>query len=110
MENKIISEDSIKIILDRILNEEAVKVKRDEYAKIQFKIDELQTSLNETIKELRKLEDSIPSGLKGVMGGKVNNLSTNLYSSQKIISELKEKVKKHKRASFAQQIEEKKKK
>lgn len=110
MENKIISEDSIKTILDKILNEEAMKVKRDEYAKMQFKIDELQASLNETIKELRKLQDSIPGGLKGVMSGKVNNLSTNLYGSQKIIAQLKDKIKTHKRASFTQQVEEKKKK
>lgn len=110
MENKVISEDSIKTILDKILNEEAMKVKRDEYAKMQFKIDELQNSLNETIKELRKLQDAVPNGLKGIMSSKINNLSSNLYGSQKLISQLKEKIKTHKRASFAQQVDEKKKK
>lgn len=110
MEKNIITESVIKTILDGILNEEASKVKREEYNKIQFKIDELQNSLNDTIRELRKLQDSIPGGLKGVMSGKVNNLANNLYGSQKVISQLKEKVKIHKRSSFNQQIEEKKKK
>lgn len=110
MNKNVITENEIKTILENILNEEASKVKREEYTRVQFKMDELHNSLNETIKELRKLQDSIPGGLKGVMSGRVNGLSTNLHDSQKLITQLKEKIKIHKRASFAQQIEEKKKK
>jgi hypothetical protein len=108
MEKNIISENTIKTILDRVLIEEAAKLKRDEYNKVQFKIDELTSSLNETVKELRKLQDSIPSGLKGVMSGKMTSISNNLSSSQKLISELKEKVRNYKRTAFAQQVAERK--
>ncbi len=108
MDKNIITENTIKVILESILNEEASKVKREEYARVQFKIDELQASLSETIKELRKLQDSIPGGLKGVVSGRINGLSTNLVNSQKLIVQLKDKIKTHKRASFAQQVEEKK--
>lgn len=110
MENNIISENTIKTVLDKILNEEAIKLKRDEYNKVQFKIDELNSALNETIKELRKLQDAIPGGLKGVMSGKVTSISNNLTTSQKMVSQLKEKVKNYKRTAFTQQVEERKKK
>jgi hypothetical protein len=110
MENNIISENTIKTVLDKILNEEAIKLKREEYNKVQFKIDELNSSLNETIKELRKLQDAIPGGLKGVMTSKVTNISNNLSTTQKLITQLKEKVKNYKRTAFTQQVEERKKK
>ena len=110
MENNIISENTIKTVLDKILNEEAVKLKREEYNKVQFKIDELTSSLNETIKELRKLQDAIPGGLKGVMVSKVTNISNILSTTQKLITQLKEKVKNYKRTAFTQQVEERKKK
>ena len=106
----MISEEMVKEMLEKVLNEETRKVKREEYTRIQFKMDELTNSLNETIKELRKLQDSVPGGLKGIMAGKINTISSNLYGSQKIISQLKDKIRTYKRASFTQQAEEKKKK
>jgi hypothetical protein len=109
MEKKIIFEDNIKTILDRIINEEVSKVKRDEFARVQFKIDELQSSLNETVKELRKLQDSVPSGLKTVATGRINGISQNLTSAQKLITQLKEKIKLYKKSQYSQQIDEKKK-
>jgi uncharacterized protein YukE len=109
MENKIISESKIKEVLAQILNEEVSKVKREEFARVQFKIDELQTSLNETVKELRKLQDSIPGGLKTISNGRLSGISQNLSSAQKLISQLKDKIKQHKKSLYAQQIEEKKK-
>jgi hypothetical protein len=108
MDKNMISEERVKEILEKVLNEETQKVKRDEYARIQFKMDELAASLSETIKELRKLQDSVPNGLKGVVSGKVNSISNNLYGSQKLLTQLKDKVKSYKRASLAQQVEEKK--
>ena len=109
MEKKIIFEDNIKTILNRIINEEVSKVKRDEFARVQFKIDELQNSLNETVKELRKLQDSVPGGLKTVAAGRIHGISQNLSSAQKLITQLKDKIKLYKKTLYNQQIEEKKK-
>ena len=104
--HNIISEEKIKEILSKILNEE--KVSRQEYNRVQFKLDDLSASLNETIKELRKVEDSLPTGLKGAVGGKLSTLMSTLTSSQKTISSVKEKVKTLKRGAFTQQVDEKK--
>lgn len=109
MENKIILEETIKEVLDRVLNEEVSKVKREEFARVQFKIDELQNSLNETVKELRKLQDSVPSGLKTITNGRLSGISQNLSSAQKLITQLKEKIKLYKKSLYTQQVEEKKK-
>jgi len=109
MENKIISENVIKSVLDQLLNEEVSKVKREEFSRVQFKMDELQGSLNETIKEFRKLQDSIPGGLKTVTNGRINGIGSGLVNAQKLLSQLKDKVKSHKRSVFTQQVEEKKK-
>jgi hypothetical protein len=109
MENKLINEDNVKIILTNILNEEASKVSRYEFSRVQFKIEELQNSMNETIKELRKLEDSIPSGLKTLSNGRVLSISSNLNNAQKMLSQFKEKVKQHKKSIYNQQVDEKKK-
>jgi hypothetical protein len=109
MEKPIIIENIVKDKIFEILNEEVSKVKRDDFARVQFKIEELQNSLNETIKELRKLEDCIPNGLKTISNGRMSGVSSNLYGAQKLLSQLKDKVRQHKRALYTQQIEEKKK-
>lgn len=109
MENKIISETTIKSVLDKILSEEVSKVKREDFNRVQFKIEELENSLNETIKELRKLEDSIPNGLKTVSNGRISGMSNNLSNTQKLITQLKDKIKQHKKNLLTQQTEEKKK-
>jgi hypothetical protein len=109
MEKPIIIENIVKNKIFEILNEEVSKVKRDDFARVQFKIEELQNSLNETIKELRKLEDCIPNGLKTVSNGRMSGISSNLLNTQKLLSQLKDKIRQHKRALYSQQIEEKKK-
>ena len=93
MEKNIISENQIKEVLVKILSEQTSKVSRQEFSKVQFKIDELQNSLNETIKELRKLDDSIPSGLKTISNARISGISSNLSAAQKIVIQLKDKVK-----------------
>jgi predicted nucleic acid-binding Zn-ribbon protein len=108
MEKGILTENKVKEVLNRILNEETSKVKRDDYNRIQFKIEELQNSLNDTIREFRKMEDSIPGGLKTVTNGRISGISSNLMETQKLISQLKDKLKQHKRNSFSQQVDEKK--
>lgn len=109
MGDKIISENTIKKVLDQILSEEVSKVKREDFARVQFKIDELQNSLNETLKEFRKLQDSVPGGLKTITNGRLNGISQSLSSAQKLTVQLRDKIKLFKRSLYAQQVDEKKK-
>ena len=109
MEKIIITENQVKDILDKVLMEETSKVSRNEFSRVQFKIEELQNSLNETVRELRKLEDSIPSGLQNLTKSRVSMISSNLTNSQKLLSVVKEKIRNYKRSLYSQTIEEKKK-
>ena len=109
MENKIISENVVKSVLDKVLTEEVSKIKRDEFNRVQFKIEELQNSLNETLKEFRKLEESVPSGLRTITNGRMVSISNNLSNTQKLVSQLKDKIRQYKRSIHSQQVEEKKK-
>lgn len=109
MKKGIISENDIKNALFSILNEEVSKVKREDYARTQYKIEELQNSLNEAIKDFRKLEETLPEGLKTVANGRISSISNNLTDAQKLISQLKDKIRHHKKKSYTQQVEEKKK-
>ena len=109
MEKQIITENQVKDILDKVIMEQTSKVSRNEFSRVQFKIEELQNSLNETVKELRKLEDSIPGGLQTLTKSRVSVISSNLTNSQKILSILKDKVRQYKRSLYSQSIEEKKK-
>lgn len=109
MKNEIISENTIKSLLNDILSEETSKVRREEFNRVQFKIEELQNSLNETMREFRKLEDSVPNGLKTICNGRITGVSNNLSNAQKLISQLKDKIRQHKKSLYSQQVEEKKK-
>jgi hypothetical protein len=109
MEKRIISEIKVNEVLHQILSEETSKVKREEFTRVQFKIEELQNSLSETMKEFRKLEDSIPNGLKTLSNGRISGISNNLSNAQKLIVQLKDKIKQYKKSSFTQQVDEKKK-
>ena len=109
MEKQIITENQVKDILDKVLMEQTSKVSRNEFSRVQFKIEELQNSLNETVKELRKLEDSIPSGLQTLTKSRVSMISSNLTNSQKFLSIVKDKIRNYKRSLYSQPIEEKKK-
>jgi len=104
----VITEEQVKDALNKVLINESSKVKREEFAKVQFKIEELENSLSETMKEFRKLQDSVPDGLKVISGGRISGISSSLMNAQKLITQLKEKVKQHKRNLYLQQIEEKK--
>lgn len=108
MENNIF-ENEVKKILGKVLNEEVSKVSRQDFNRVQFKIEELQNSLSETTKELRKLQDSIPNGLKNVTNGRISSISTDLSNSQKLLIQLKDKVRQYKKTLYLQTIEEKKK-
>lgn len=105
----MITENKIKDILNKVLLEETSKVRRDDYNRIQYKIEELQNSLNETLKEFRKVSDSLPDGLKTISNGRISGISSSLSNAQKLIAQLKDKIKQHKRSTFSHSVEEKKK-
>lgn len=109
MKNTIITENIVKGLLHQVLKEETSKVKREDFSRVQYKIEELQNSLNDTVKELGKLESSIPEGLKTVSNGRVKGISDNLSNAQKLITQLKDKIRQHKKRTFSQQVDEKKK-
>jgi len=109
MENNIINEEIIRNTLMKVINEDTSKVSRQDFNKVQFKIEELQNSLGETIKELRKLGDSVPEGLKTVSSSRISQISKNLMETNKIINQLKEKIRQYKKNLYSQNIEEKKK-
>ena len=109
MEKQNITEKQVKNILDKVLMEETSKVSRNEFSRVQFKIEELQNSLNETVRELRKLEDSIPGGLQNLTKSRISMISSNLTNSQKLLVVVKEKIRNYKRSLYSQTIEEKKK-
>lgn len=104
MENNLITEEKVKEVLSKILNEE--KVSRNDYSRVQFKLDEISSSLSDTIKEVRKLEDSIPMGLKSPIGGKVSSIMGGLNATFKSVELLKQKVKQLKKAAFTQIVPE----
>jgi hypothetical protein len=106
---KLIIEDEIKNILNKILTEETSKVSRYEFSRVQFKIEETENSLNETIKEFRKLQDSIPTGLKKITSNRLGEISSHLNESKKTIVEMKEKIRKYKKSLYNQPLDEKKK-
>ena len=108
MKNNLISENKVSEVLRQILSEETSKVKREDFARLQFKIDELQNSLSETMREFKKLEDSIPGGLKTLCNARVSGVSGNLTNAQKLIVQLKDKIKQYKKSASTQQSYEKK--
>lgn len=104
-----IKEEIVMEAIRNVLSEEARKVRREDYNKVQFKLDELENQLSETVKELRKVQDSMPEGLNTLCGGRMRNMSQCLVDAQKNLKQLKEKIKEHKKSRFqSTQIEEKK--
>jgi hypothetical protein len=98
-----------KLILNKIkeiLYEDTKKIRREDYNKIQFKIEEFENQLVETIKELRKVNDSMPEGLKVISKSRIKTVSENLNNTHNIIKQLKNKIKEHKKMS--NQVVEKK--
>ena len=109
MEKTLITEEQVKKVLNDILNEEVSKVSRQDFSRVQFKIEELENSLLETIKEYRKLQESIPGGLRNATNKRMQSLGSYLKVSQQYVMALKDGVRAFKRKLYAQQIEEKKK-
>ena len=108
MEKQIITENQVKDVLDKVLMEQTSKVSRNEFSRVQYKIEELQNSLSETVKELRKLESCIPNGLDLVTKNRITGVSSNLLGAQKLLINLKDKLRKHKKSMYTQPVVEKK--
>lgn len=108
MMKQTINEDVVLGIIKNILSEEVSKVNRNDYNRVQYKMDELENQLMETIKEFRKLQDSVPDGLKTLTNGRMNTIATNLTNSHSTLKQLKFKVKEHKKSTYQQQVDEKK--
>jgi len=109
MEKIVITEEDVKKVLNELLTEEVSKVSRQDFSRTQFKIEELENSLMETIKEFRKLQESIPNGLKNVTTKRTALISSYLIGAQGNISKLKDIIRSYKRKFYSQQVEEKKK-
>lgn len=108
MQHKI-NEEVVMEAIRNILSEETKRVRREDYNKVQFKMDELENQLSETVRELRKVQDSMPEGLTTLCGGRMKNISQCLSDAQKNLKQLKDKIKEHKKSRFQSgQIEEKK--
>ena len=108
MEKIKITEEQVLIVLDKILNEDISRIPRQDFNRVQYKIEELQNSLNDSIREFKKLDESIPIGLKTITNKKLSIVSSYLYGSKKTLSDLNEKIIQIKKSTFNRQIEEKK--
>ena len=104
MEKVIVTEEQVKKVLDNILSEEMKKVSRQDFSRTQFKIEELQNSLNETIKEFLKLQNSVPIGLKTVSNSKIGSIREHLSKAQMEIDKLKNSVSNYKKKLYSRQI------
>ncbi len=103
MEKVMITEEQAKKVLDNLLAEEMKKISRQDFSRTQFKIEELQNSLNETLKDYRKLHASLPTGLQGVTKSKLISIGTHLSNAQSEINKLKEGVTNYKRKIYTRQ-------
>jgi hypothetical protein len=109
MSSKIINEEIVLNVIKNILEEETSKVNRNDYGKVQFKMEELENQLVETIKELRKVEGSIPDGLKTISNNRLKSINTCLIDAHHTLKQIKNKDKEHKKSTYQQQVDEKKK-
>ena len=103
MEKIVITEEQVKKVLENLLTEEVNKVSRQDFSRVQFKIEELQNSLDETLKEFRKLQDTMPNGLKTITNKRMMVISQYLIGAQDNIITIKDGVRKYKRKVYGQQ-------
>jgi len=103
MGKSTITEEQVKEVLGNLLSEEMKKVSRQEFNKTQFRIEELQNSLNETMKDYAKLQSSLPGGLQTLSKSRLMSIGMQLSLAQKEIEKLKEGVRSYKKKSFSRQ-------
>ncbi len=103
MEKVIITEEKVKEVLNKLLSEQMKKVSRQDFSRVQFKIEELQNSLNETIKDFSKLQSNIPDGLQTVSKSRLISIGTQLSMAQSEISKLKGGINNYKKKLYSHQ-------
>ena len=108
MKKVLLTEKQIKKVISDVLNESNNKVSRHDFSKVQFKLDDLNGAIQDAQKELRKLEDSVPNGLKNITNKKINEITTNLSNVKTLITSLKSKIYQIKKQNYSQPLEEKK--
>jgi hypothetical protein len=108
MKKVLLTESQIKKVISDVLNESNNKVSRHDFSKVQFKLDDLNGAIQDAQKELRKLEDSVPNGLKNITNKKINEITTNLSNVKTLITSLKSKIYQIKKQNYSQPLEEKK--
>jgi flagellar biosynthesis chaperone FliJ len=108
MKKVLLTESQIKKVISDVLNESNNKVSRHDFSKVQFKLDDLNGTIQDAQKELRKLEDSVPNGLKNITNKKINEITTNLSNVKTLITSLKSKIYQIKKQNYSQPLEEKK--
>lgn len=102
MEKILITEKQVKKILDALLSEEVKKVSRQDFNRTQFKIEELQNSLNEAMSDFRKLYTTLPSGLDSVAKPTLVSIARNLEMTRRNINKLKDDVTVYKKTAYGQ--------
>lgn len=113
MEKNQITEEKIREVLSHIIEEEVSKIKREDFARLLYKLDDFERSLVELMREFHKIDNSTPTSLKFICRDKTSLINNNLLMTHKQVIQLKEKIKlKRKRQAnndSIQQITEKKK-
>ena len=97
----MITEEQVKEVLENLLSEDMKKVSRQDFSRTQFRIEELQNSLNETMRDFSKLQSSIPSGLQTLSKSRLISIGMQLSLVQKEIAKLKEGVTSYKKKTFS---------
>ena len=101
-----ITEEQVKEVLENLLSEQMKKVSRQEFSRTQFKIEELQNSLNEAVKDFGKLQSGLPSGLQTLSKSRMMSIGMQLSLAQKEIEKLKEGVNGYKKKIYSRQTQQ----
>lgn len=104
MEKVIVTEEQVKEVLNKLLSEQMKKVSRQDFSRTQFKIEELQNSINETLKEFSKLQSNIPVGLQSATKSRVASIGSHLTAAQMEIDKLKVVINNYKKKIYSRQF------
>lgn len=101
MKKVIITEDQVKKVLDDVLTENVKRIPRQDISRTQFKIEELQNSINESLKDFVKLQNSVPEGLRGTTNHKLLAIGSALTNAQMEVIRLKNGVQSYKKKMYS---------
>ena len=104
MDKNLITSDQVKMAFDNVVTEELSKIPRHEFNRTQFRIEEVQESLGDLIKNFMKLQNTLPTPLKYSIGKKIDTISSNISLIEKEITAVKTKVKDYKKKLYTNPI------